>query len=74
MREHMQNVSNAIFKINEEQELNATDIREVLKSLMNAQMIISETEKERGEKLDDKIKKLENNIKKLEDHLFRDKE
>ena len=74
MHEHMEKVSNAISKINEEQELNDTDIREVLRSLMNAQIMVSESEKELGERLDADIKKLANYIKKLEDHLFRDKE
>tara|TARA_R110000824_G_scaffold77584_1_gene196162 strand:- start:6 stop:257 length:252 start_codon:yes stop_codon:yes gene_type:complete len=74
MHEHMEMVSNAIHKINEEQELNDTDIREVLRSLMNAQMMVSEAEKKLGDRLDADVKQLANNIKRLEDHLFRDKE
>ena len=74
MYEHMEMVSNAIHKINEEQELNDTDIREVLRSLMNAQMMVSEAEKKLGDRLDADVKQLANNIKRLEDHLFRDKE
>lgn len=70
----MEMVSNAIHKINEEQELNDTDIREVLRSLMNAQMMVSEAEKKLGDRLDADVKQLANNIKRLEDHLFRDKE
>ena len=72
MHEHMEMVSNAIHKINEEQELNDTDIREVLRSLMNAQMMVSEAEKKLGDRLDADVKQLANNIKRLEDHLFRD--
>ena len=72
--DHMESVSKAIIKINEEQELNDTDIREVLRSLMNAQMMVADANKELGNRLDGDVKQLANKIKKLEDHLFRDKE
>ena len=72
MREHMAKVTIAITKINEEERLDDTDIREILRSLMNAQMMVSDTSDKLGEKLADTIIQLEAKIKKLEDYLFRD--
>ena len=72
MREHMAKVTIAITKINEEEKLDDTDIREILRSLMNAQMMVSDTSDKLGEKLADTILQLEAKIKKLEDYLFRD--
>lgn len=72
MREHMAKVTIAITKINQEERLDDTDIREILRSLMNAQMMVSDTSDKLGEKLADTIIQLEAKIKKLEDYLFRD--
>ena len=69
---HMAKVTIAITKINEEERLDDTDIREILRSLMNAQMMVSDTSDKLGEKLADTIIQLEAKIKKLEDYLFRD--
>ena len=41
MEEHMSRVTEAIHKINSDEILNETDIKEVLKSLMNGQIFIS---------------------------------
>ena len=72
MSEHMAKVTIAITKINEEERLDDTDITEILRSLMNAQMMVSDTSDKLGEKLADTIIQLEAKIKKLEDYLFRD--
>ena len=71
MHEHMSKVTIAITKINEEEKLDDTDIREILRSLMNAQMMVSDTNDKLGEKLANTVIQLEAKIKKVEDYLFR---
>ena len=71
MHEHMSKVTIAITKINEEEKLDDTDIREILRSLMNAQMMVSDTNDKLGEKLAYTVIQLEAKIKKVEDYLFR---
>ena len=61
LEEHITKVTKAIEKINLEQPLDDSDIRETFKSIMNGQIMISEKQDE-----------IENKIKSLEDFLFRD--
>ena len=61
---HMNKVTKAIEKINNKVDLEQEDIREVFKSLMNAQISISEG-------FDDQIKELVERFSKLEDFIFR---
>ena len=72
MHEHMAKVTEAITKINHGEKLNDEDIREIFKSLMNAQMVVSDTNEKLEKELDTQIQKLKDSIKKLEDFLFRD--
>ena len=61
LEEHITKVTKVIEKINLEQPLDDSDIRETFKSIMNGQIMISEKQDE-----------IENKIKSLEDFLFRD--
>ena len=61
---HMNKVTKAIEKINNKVDLEQEDIREVFKSLMNAQISISEG-------FDDQIEELVERFTKLEDFIFR---
>ena len=72
LKEHMAKVTKAIHKINREETLDDSDIREILKSLMNAQIMISEIEEDHKNEIKTSIEKLEKQIKKLEDFMFRD--
>ena len=71
LEEHMAKVTEAITKINQGERLNDEDIREILKSLMNAQMVVSETSEKLEKKFDAEIKVERDRINKLEDFLFR---
>ena len=71
LEEHMAKVTEAITKINEGKRLNDEDIREIFKSLMNAQIMVSEASEKLEKKFDAEIKVQGNSIKKLEDFLFR---
>ncbi len=53
--DHMKNVESAISKINNNESIENLEIREVLKSLMNGQIFLSEKQEE----LEKKIKLLE---------------
>ena len=59
---HMNKVTKAIEKINNKVDLEQEDIREVFKSLMNAQISISEGFDKQIEELDERFTKLENFI------------
>ena len=72
LEEHMAKVTEAITKINEGTRLNDEDIREIFKSLMNAQMMVSETSEKLEKKFDAETKVQRKKINKLEDFLFRD--
>lgn len=61
---HMNKVTKAIEKINNKVDLEQEDIREVFKSLMNAQISISEG-------FDEQIEELVERFTKLEDFIFR---
>ena len=61
---HMNKVTKAIEKINNKLDLEQEDIREVFKSLMNAQISISEG-------FDEQIEELVERFTKLEDFIFR---
>ena len=61
---HMNKVTKAIEKINKKVDLEQEDIREVFKSLMNAQISISEG-------FDEQIEELVERFTKLEDFIFR---
>ena len=74
LEEHMAKVTEAITKINEGTKLNDEDIREIFKSLMNAQMMVSETSEKLEKKFDAEIKVQSDRVNKLEDFLFRDSE
>ena len=71
LEEHMAKVTKAITKINEGTKLNDEDIREIFKSLMNAQIVVSETSEKLEKKFDAEINVQRDRIKKLEDFLFR---
>ena len=71
MNEHMALVTNAITKINQGQNLENTDIREILKSLMNAQIFNSDQNDENKKMINESLQKQNEKIKKLEDFLFR---
>lgn len=71
LEEHMAKVTKAITKINEGTKLNDEDIREIFKSLMNAQMVVSETSEKLEKEFDREIKVQRDRIDKLEDFLFR---
>ena len=70
MEEHMSRVTEAIHKINSDEILNETDIKEVLKSLMNGQIFISEKNEMIEHKIEEKIKNINARIEKLEDFIF----
>ena len=72
MHEHMAKVTEAITKINHGEKLNDEDIREIFKSLMNAQMVLSDTNEKLEERFNAEVQVLKDSIKKLEDFLFRD--
>ena len=72
LEEHMADVTVAITKINQGERLDDKDIREILRSLMNAQIMVSDTNEKLEKELDTQIQKLKDSIKKLEDFLFRD--
>jgi hypothetical protein len=72
MHEHMAKVTEAITKINHGERLNDEDIREIFKSLMNAQMMVSDTSEKLEKEFDKEIKVQRDRIDKLEDFLFRD--
>ena len=72
MHEHIAKVTEAITKINEGTKLNDEDIREIFKSLMNAQMVVSDTNEKLEERFNAEVRVLKESIKKLEDFLFRD--
>ena len=71
LEEHMAKVTEAITKINQGERLNDEDIREIFKSLMNAQMVVSETSEKLEKEFDREIKVQRDRIDKLEDFLFR---
>ena len=71
LEEHMEDVTIAITKINQGERLDDKDIREILRSLMNAQIMVSETNENLKKELETQIEKLKDSIKKLEDFLFR---
>jgi len=72
LHKHMADVTVAITKINQGERLDDKDIREILRSLMNAQIMVSDTNEKLEKELDTQIQKLKDSIKKLEDFLFRD--
>ena len=72
LEEHMADVTVAITKINQGERLDDKDIREILRSLMNAQIMVSEASEKLEKKLDREIKMQRDRIDKLEDFLFRD--
>ena len=59
---HMNKVTKAIEKMNYEADLDQEDIREVLKSLMNSSISISEGFTKQCEELNEKFTKLEDFI------------
>ena len=71
LEEHMADVTVAITKINQGERLDDKDIREILRSLMNAQIMVSEACEKLEKKLDREIKMQRDRIDKLEDFLFR---
>tara|TARA_Y100000590_G_C15360502_1_gene878751 strand:- start:112 stop:357 length:246 start_codon:yes stop_codon:yes gene_type:complete len=71
MEEHMTKVTEAITKINQGTKLNDEDIREIFKSLMNSQIMVSETNEKLEKEINSEIQKVRNSVKKIEDFLFR---
>ena len=72
---HMNKVTKAIEKINNKVDLEQEDIREVFKSLMNAQISISEGFDEQIEELVERFTKLEQlrGIKRIDwDEIFKE--
>ena len=71
LEEHMADVTVAITKINQGERLDDKDIREILRSLMNAQIMVSEASEKLEKEFDREIKVQRDRIDKLEDFLFR---
>tara|TARA_Y100001936_G_C15651734_1_gene446817 strand:- start:220 stop:465 length:246 start_codon:yes stop_codon:yes gene_type:complete len=71
MEEHMAKVTEAITKINQGTKLNDEDIREIFKSLMNSQIMVSDTNEKLEKEINSEIQKVRNSVKKIEDFLFR---
>ena len=73
-KEHMSIVTEAIRKINEKIKLNDEEIQEVLKSLMNGQIVVSKEVEDFEDDMIMEIDNLKDRIKKLEDLLLTNQE
>ena len=73
-KEHMSIVTEAIRKINEKIKLNDEEIQEVLKSLMNGQIVVGKEVEDFEDDMIMEIDNLKDRIKKLEDLLLTNQE
>jgi len=73
-KEHMSIVTEAIRKINEKIKLNDEEIQEVIKSLMNGQIVVSKEVEDFEDDMIMEIDNLKDRIKKLEDLLLTNQE
>ena len=73
-KEHISIVTEAIRKINEKIKLNDEEIQEVIKSLMNGQIVVSKEVEDFEDDMIMEIDNLKDRIKKLEDLLLTNQE
>ena len=73
-KEHISIVTEAIRKINEKIKLNDEEIQEVLKSLMNGQIVVGKEVEDFEDDMIMEIDNLKERIKKLEDLLLNNQE
>ena len=73
-KEHISIVTEAIRKINEKIKLNDEEIQEVLKSLMNGQIVVGKEVEDFEDDMIMEIDNLKERIKKLEDLLLTNQE